>query len=115
MHSGMRGGPHVGAFRRCSFTETELKLQCESTSISRRPAAGLARTHSSKGDPFSVHSAMAARVLAGPPPTNFIPSQMGSQDPRATKEAWIAISEKKAHGRPTGVLEPFICVHLRHL
>src|SRR5437867_3081275 len=23
MHSGMRGGPHVGAFRRCSFTETE--------------------------------------------------------------------------------------------
>ncbi len=27
MHSGMRGGPHVGAFRRCSFTETEIKLQ----------------------------------------------------------------------------------------
>ena len=26
MHSGIRGGPHVGAFRRCSFTETELKL-----------------------------------------------------------------------------------------
>jgi len=23
MHSGMRGGPHVGAFRRCSFTKTE--------------------------------------------------------------------------------------------
>jgi len=23
MHSGMRGGPHAGAFRRCSFTETE--------------------------------------------------------------------------------------------
>ena len=23
MHSGMRGGPHVGALRRCSFTETE--------------------------------------------------------------------------------------------
>jgi len=23
MHSGIRGGPHVGALRRCSFTETE--------------------------------------------------------------------------------------------
>src|SRR5260221_13347464 len=23
MHSGMRGSPHVGAFRRCSFTKTE--------------------------------------------------------------------------------------------
>src|SRR5689334_7629042 len=23
MHSGMRGGPHIGAFRRCSFTGTE--------------------------------------------------------------------------------------------
>src|SRR6266702_6694084 len=23
MHSGMRGGPHVGAFRQCSFTKTE--------------------------------------------------------------------------------------------
>jgi hypothetical protein len=27
MHSGMRGSPHVGAFRRCSFTEAEIKLQ----------------------------------------------------------------------------------------
>ena len=35
MHSGMRGGPHVGALRRCSFTDTEIKLQCSSTSISR--------------------------------------------------------------------------------
>jgi hypothetical protein len=24
MHSGMRGGPHVGALRRCSFRETEI-------------------------------------------------------------------------------------------
>jgi len=24
MHSGMRGDPHVGAFRRCSFTESEI-------------------------------------------------------------------------------------------
>ena len=37
MHSGMRGGPHVGAFRRCSFTETEIKLQVYSSSISRKP------------------------------------------------------------------------------
>ena len=37
MHSGMRGGPHVGAFRRCSFTEAEIKLQAQSTSISRKP------------------------------------------------------------------------------
>src|SRR5882757_344858 len=28
MHSGMRGGPHVGAFRRCSFTETESNSKC---------------------------------------------------------------------------------------
>jgi len=40
MHSGMRGCPHVGAFRRCSFTETEIKLQGPSTSISRKPPAG---------------------------------------------------------------------------
>ena len=40
MHSGMRGGPHVGAFRRCSFTETEIKLQASSTSISRKAACG---------------------------------------------------------------------------
>jgi len=42
MHSGMRGGPHVGAFRRCSFTDTEIELQCSSTSISRNPTCGLA-------------------------------------------------------------------------
>src|SRR4029434_4865671 len=102
MHSGMRGGPHVGAFRRCSFTETELKLQCESTSISRRPAAGLARTHSSKGDPFSVHSAMAARVLAGPPPTNFIPSQMGTgrRQLRPSAHLWIAFPRLYRYGNP---------------
>src|ERR1700689_983079 len=40
LHSGMRGGPQVGAFRRCSFTDTEIKLQLESTSISRNPPAG---------------------------------------------------------------------------
>src|SRR5437868_15336922 len=28
MHSAMRGGPHVGAFRRCSFTETESNSKC---------------------------------------------------------------------------------------
>ncbi len=42
MHSGMRGGPHVGAFRRCSFTEAEIYLQLYSSSVSRNPPASLA-------------------------------------------------------------------------
>jgi len=40
MHSGMRGGPHVGAFRRCSFTETESYSKHSLTSIFRNPPAG---------------------------------------------------------------------------
>src|SRR6267142_7142873 len=36
MHSGMRGDPHVGAFRRCSFTKTETTPACFA-SISRNP------------------------------------------------------------------------------
>ena len=42
MHSGMRGGPHVGAFRHHSFTETEIKLQANSTSVSSTATCGLA-------------------------------------------------------------------------
>ena len=42
MHSGIRGGPHVGALRRCSFTNTESDSKRQSTSISRKPTCWLA-------------------------------------------------------------------------
>src|SRR5258708_4768687 len=35
MHSGMRGSPHVGAFRRCSFTKAEI----DSNRVSRASPA----------------------------------------------------------------------------
>ena len=38
MHSGMRGDPHVGAIRHCSFTEAEIELQAKSASISSKAA-----------------------------------------------------------------------------
>src|SRR5262249_30667909 len=59
MHSGMRGDPHVGALRRCSFTNTE------SNSIAiheHLPQALLLVKHTNKahGDPLSVLPATAA-------------------------------------------------------
>ena len=62
MHSGIRGGPHAGAFRRCSFTETELELQRKSTSNSRSSPASLAMTDRPYGVPVSVLPAIASRV-----------------------------------------------------
>src|SRR3954465_13099559 len=40
MHSGMRGSPHVGAFRRCSFAKTESYSYVDSRASSRNPPAG---------------------------------------------------------------------------
>jgi len=59
MHSGMRGDPHVGALRRCSFTNTE------SNSIAiheHLPQALLLVKHTNRahGDPLSVLPATAA-------------------------------------------------------
>src|SRR3954452_11018165 len=53
MHSGMRGGPHVGALRRRSFTEYGELLQAESTSVFRKAICCLA-SNRSKGDFVSV-------------------------------------------------------------
>jgi len=40
MHSGMRGGPHVGALRRCSFTETENYSKFNPRASPESPPAG---------------------------------------------------------------------------
>ena len=40
MHSGMRGGPHVGALRRCSFTEAENYSKRNLRASPESPPAG---------------------------------------------------------------------------
>jgi len=42
MHSGIRGGPHVGALRRCSFTKTESNSKRSLRASPESPPAGLA-------------------------------------------------------------------------
>ena len=63
MHSGIRGGPHAGAFRWCSFTKAEIKLQVCFPSVSRKPSAVWQPT-GLYGAPVSVRPATAARVPA---------------------------------------------------
>src|SRR2546430_16706103 len=59
MHSGMRGGPHVGAFRRCSFTKTESYSKRNSRASSVIHLL-VSRPTGHYGDPFSVRPATAA-------------------------------------------------------
>src|ERR1700752_2937560 len=46
MHSGMRGGPHVGALRRCSFAKYGEVILRSLTSTSRKPTCWLASDRS---------------------------------------------------------------------
>jgi len=75
MHSGMRGGPHVGALRRCSFTETESYSERNPRASPESPPAGSLPT-GPDGDPVSVRSASAARVSRDAPSTKLIPSRI---------------------------------------
>lgn len=66
MHSGMRGGPHVGALRRCSFTNTESYSERSFRASPESPPAGSLPT-GPYGEPVSVRSASAARVSRDAP------------------------------------------------
>jgi len=73
MHSGMRGGPHVGAFRRCSFTEAE--------SYSKRNPRASSVIHllvSSQQVLMVIHFPSVLQLLPEclrTPDTNLIPSR----------------------------------------
>ena len=83
MHSGMRGCPHVGAFRRCSFTKTESD---SNRSYRASPASRLL---------VSVQQALRVTQFpsvlqllpefSGRPSTKLIPSQETQRQDRAVK------------------------------
>src|SRR5258705_5932777 len=74
MHSGMRGDPHVGAFRRCSFTKTESD---SNRSLRASPVSHLlvSMPTGPKVTQFPSVLQLFARVFQDRPLTKLIPSQ----------------------------------------
>src|SRR5208283_3596940 len=91
MHSGMRGGPHVGAFRRCSFTETE--------SNSKRVLRASPVIHLLVSCQQVLMVTLFPSALQLPPElfrtaplTKLIPSQMGAEEKRMSLLSFLRFS-----------------------